>query len=54
MWHLQGHLLYQSIEHRNEREPWLRDGVRDDALIPYAHLIHDPRLDDEAAKKIAA
>lgn len=54
MWHLQGHLLYQSIEHRNERDPETRDRITDDVLIPYAHLIYDPRRDDEAAKKIAA
>ena len=52
MWDLQGFLLYRSIEHRNEIRP---DRIRDeDALIPYAHLLRDPRLDPEEAKKLAA
>ena len=53
MWHLQGILLYRSIEHRNEHRSDL-DRIRDADLIPYAHLIHDPRVDPEEAKKIAA
>ena len=51
MWDLQGILLYRAIEHRNETRHTERT---DDALIPYAHLIRDPRIDPEAAKKIAA
>lgn len=52
MWQLQGALLYQSIEHRNEIEPDVR--VREEDLVPYAHLLDDPRRDVEEAKKIAA
>jgi hypothetical protein len=52
VWDLQGILLYRAIEHRNERQHSERP--RDDVLIPYAHLIHDPRIDPEEAKKIAA
>ena len=52
MWDLQGFLLYRSIEHRNESR---HDRVRDDGmLIPYADRLHDPRVDPEEAKKIAA
>ena len=52
MWDLQGFLLYRSIEHRNETRP---DRIHDsDHLIPYAHLLRDPRLDPEEAKKLAA
>lgn len=54
MWDLQGILLYRSIEHRNETRRQQADPTRDDALIPYRHLIGDPRFDTEAAKKIAA
>ena len=54
MWDLQGILLYRSIEHRNEARRQQPDRVRDEALIPYAHLISDPRFDTEEAKKIAA
>lgn len=52
MWRLQGALLYQSIEHRNEIEPDVR--VRDEDLVPYAHVRSDPRRDVEEARKIAA
>jgi hypothetical protein len=54
MWDLQGILLYRSIEHRDEARRQQADRVRDDALIPYAHLLSDPRFDTEEAKKIAA
>jgi len=54
MWDLQGILLYRSIEHRNETRRQQYDSIRDEALIPYAHLIRDPRFDPEEAKKIAA
>lgn len=53
MWDLQGYLLYKSIEHRNDRQPSHRDGI-DDIITAYDRRIHDPRVDIEAAKKIAA
>ena len=53
MWDMQGLLLYLSIEHRNERTA--RERVREDEMfIPYAHLLHDPLVDPEEAKKLAA
>ena len=51
MWELQGLLLYKSIERPNEND---RNDQPDDVLIPYAHLLRDPRLDPEEAKKLAA
>jgi hypothetical protein len=53
MWHLQGILLYRSIEHRNETSRQ-HDGVRDELMTSYEYLIRDPRVNPEAAKKIAA
>jgi hypothetical protein len=53
MWELQGMLLYRSIEHRNRRND-RRDGIREDAQLPYENLIRDPRVNPEEAKKIAA
>ena len=52
MWELQGMLLYRSIEHRNRRSD-RRDGIREDAGLPYENLIRDPRVNPEEAKKIA-
>ena len=52
MWELQGILLYKSIEHLGDAN--LRHDADDDVLIPYAHLIRDPRVNDEEAKKLAA
>ena len=50
---LQGLLLYFWIEHRSDARRFER--VPDDeTFIPYAHLLHDPRLDREAALKLAA
>jgi hypothetical protein len=54
MWHLQGMLLYRSIEHRMEERNARRDRVEDDFLNPYASLSRDPRVNPEEAKKIAA
>jgi len=54
MWHLQGWLLYRSIEHRNEERNLRRDRVDDAFLVPYIDTIHDPRVNPEEAKKIAA
>lgn len=53
MWHLQGYLLYKSIEHRNDFDRGMRAPVSPDVLVPYEHLL-DARVDDEKAKKIAA
>ncbi len=52
MWELQGILLYKSIEHIGKVEP--RHEIADDVLIPYAHLIRDPRVNEEEARKLAA
>jgi hypothetical protein len=53
MWHLQGMLLYRSIEHRNEG--WDQPRVRiEEDYTPYGEILRDPRLNPEAAKKIAA
>lgn len=52
MWELQGILLYRSIEHIGDAAS--RPDAADDVLIPYAHLIRDPRVNDEEAKKLAA
>ena len=54
MWDLQGILLYRSIEHRNETRLQQSDRIGDQAFSPYAHLIRDPRVDTEEAKKMAA
>ncbi len=54
MWHLQGWLLYRSIEHRNEERNMRRDRVEDAFLIPYIDTVRDPRVDIEEARKIAA
>jgi len=54
MWELQGILLYRAIEHRNRRNDDRRDGIRVEDQLPYEHLIRDPRLNPEEAKKIAA
>ena len=54
MWHLQGYLLYKSIEHRNDFDRSVREPVSPDVLVPYEHLLNDPRIDAEKAKKIAA
>jgi hypothetical protein len=53
MWDLKGMLLYRSIEHRNEgfNQPQLR--IEED-FTPYGEIIRDPRVNPEAAKKIAA
>ena len=51
MWELQGLLLYKSIERPSETD---RNDRADDVLIPYAHLLRDPRVDPEEAKKLAA
>ncbi len=51
MWELQGILLYRSIEHIADDS---RDESADEVLVPYLHLIRDPRLNDEEAKKLAA
>jgi hypothetical protein len=50
VWDLQGILLYRAIEHRNEKRHVER--IHDEH--PYAHLIRDPRVNPEEAKKIAA
>ena len=50
---LQGLLLYLWIEHRTDARRTER--VRDEeSFIPYAHLLRDPRVDREAALKLAA
>ena len=51
MWELQGILLYKSIEHIGQES---RDEAADDVLVPYLHLIRDPRVNDEEARKLAA
>ncbi len=53
MWHLQGMLLYRSIEHRMEEQN-RRDRVEHEFLNPYADLHRDPRVNPEEAKKIAS
>jgi len=53
MWHLQGMLLYRSIEHRMEEQS-RRARVEDEFLNPYLDLHRDPRVNPEEAKKIAA
>jgi len=54
MWHLQGMLLYRSIEHRNEERSTRRDPLEDALLTPYIDTLLDPRVNPELAKKIAA
>jgi hypothetical protein len=54
MWHLQGMLLYRSIEHRNEERDHRPDLMEDSFLNPYADTFRDPRVNPEEAKKIAA
>jgi hypothetical protein len=53
MWDLQGILLYRSIEHRRDRDTSERIRIED--LVPYIYdRSTDPRIDPEAAKKLAA
>ncbi len=52
MWEMQGMLLYLAIEHVGKADR--HEKVAEDMLIPYAHLIRDPRLNEEEAKQLAA
>jgi hypothetical protein len=54
MWHLQGILLYRSIEHRNEASAHRNIPGAEAFDDVYDRIIRDPRVDPEEAIRLAA